>query len=443
MTDVGTPPRGRWRPIYSARVIAVVLFTFGAFSLIIGCGDIWLAQSFGVMLSGTFFLFVGVLQLAGAVAVLSFRSRDDMWRGILALVASGSAVLVGGIMLVMQLKSRELDVRMLVWLALVVAALLSFRRLWQAGVRVQPTGGWAAILSLSVLLTLLQFSYSDLYVPSQEPHNLNITAKFDRIEHNDQKGKLAVPVTIGLRNTSNSRVTILSSRYSAAGIRATVPRHGGTSGAPMRRAVQEQLPISQFYEPSGYTLIQGDRIFRRQVTLEPGEAMTRRIIVYVPIAAGFDLLTIHTGAIIVNRDRMRLYNTPRPRFSWDRRHPEARWNGQRPAWIRSDTDFTIETHPVGETSFTRFLTRRPRTLVIAWRLGQPTTSDQDGQDAAWALTRRGREYMPPDKGTLTLARRRYGVTTTYGTQEISLWKATAEAATMQKADSKRRLPFAG
>lgn len=175
--------------------------------------------------------------------MLSFRSREDLWYGVVALAASAFATVVGAVMLFLQLQDGDLDGRVLAWLAMIAAAALCFRRLWQAGAHLRPTSGWAAVLSLSLLLTMLEFTYADVYAPSHVPHNLNISARFDRIEYNAQREGLAVPVTVGLRNTTDLRVSVISSRYSATGIRIRKPTDDKSIRARTRKAVQERVFI--------------------------------------------------------------------------------------------------------------------------------------------------------------------------------------------------------
>lgn len=114
-------------------------------------------------------------------------------------------------------------------------------------------------------------------------------------------------------------------------------------------------------------MVQADRIFSRKISLEPGELMTKRIIIYVPLDT----------------------------VSWNRDNLEAPWQSERPDWIMPGVDFSLETLDVEEVSYSRKLTRAARTIAMAWTFGQPSVQDPDGGGIRVRVSRLGELIADP------------------------------------------------
>jgi len=162
--------------------------------------------------------------------------------------------------------------------------------------------------------------------------------------------------------------------------------------------------------------------------------MTRSVIAYVPMKAGFDLLRVHTGAIIIKSDRLRPTKSHSPVFSWDVADFNKRLNGKRPDWIDS-TDFQLNVIDFQEVSLSRELTRTERAIAIAWELTPPSASNPDGPHIKVAFPPKKPWHERPLSDDVAF--RRYGLTATYSNYDVSLWKAILEAEVVRQQDARK------
>ena len=101
---------------------------------------------------------------------------------------------------------------------------------------------------MAALVALLEFGFSDLYLPGHAALNLNVTARFGNIEYDPQRRQLAVPVTVRMRNTSTVRVSLLASSYTVTGMKVGTSTKAAPVDVLMRRAAQEMGPVSGFHQ---------------------------------------------------------------------------------------------------------------------------------------------------------------------------------------------------
>ena len=132
---------------------------------------------------GAFVLAAGIVLVAGAFGL---RRTDPLGRA-LAMVAALLGVALGGLMFLAQAVNDEPDGRLSVWAAVIVlsaAAAWHIRALSPPDERAESIWHHLPFLksavSIGVLISLAQFWYASIYVPTTAPASLTLSSPSSR-----------------------------------------------------------------------------------------------------------------------------------------------------------------------------------------------------------------------------------------------------------------------
>jgi hypothetical protein len=323
---------------------ANVLLPMGLFTAILGIWDASRALGDQERFLGALFALAGLTMLAAGICLLSSSWRDE-WGRPLGILAGVAGLAVGAYFAASQIGfpgARFLgfwvgDSRVF-WFGVVLmaAAALALWRLPRPdeSATTNPTseGGAASenggskraktvttvLASVGAFATLLlgvvQFWYTNQYLPAKGGAALTATANIKELQPGDQTGRFRMfAVTMRVKNIGATKTQVLSSLYTVAGGRVAKADYSDHNF--FSRAAQDtegdQLPtldprVSRYAAQANYDLLKFGEVVSEGWYFEPAEEFSTQIIVSVPneVVSSYQFLNLSMDFRVAKGNRL-------------------------------------------------------------------------------------------------------------------------------------------
>ena len=331
-----------------ANAAALWLLLLGSAAVAVGGHDTVVGTEIMVRVWGTLVLGAGCVLIAGAWGLHRGSPRGRS----LAMVAALLGVALGAMTFFAQAVNDEPDSRLLGWAAIVVVSAasawivrsstpLEFRG--QGVLSALPV--LKSVVSLGVLVSLAQFWYTSIYIPTTAPASLTFEPSVRPVASGDQ---LVLMGSVTVRNTSDTRVNLLASSLRLV---------GETVGERDEEAFEaDALSTFEENEPGTYEVL-GEGVTDRTVVadgpllphghyLEPGETVTQPIVARVP-PDKYDEAVLEAFVVIARGQTLALESAP-------------------PMPGRVTDDGLVVVTPIPESGWLRRLTRGDRYVRVEY-----------------------------------------------------------------------------
>lgn len=323
------------------------LVALGLAAIAIGGHDLLVATEITVRLWGTLVAGAGAVLVAGALGL----HRDTGPGRALAMVAALLGVALGAMTFLAQVVSDEPDVRLILWAAIMGASIGSA---WLIHA-VTPddergAGVWSrlpvlkSVVSVGVLISLGQFWYTAIYVPTTAPANLTLEPKLTQAAEGDH---VLLQGSVTIRNTSGTRVNVLASHLDLAAGRTVLEKDGDPRfGDEVTAGHTGEQPLANRYmdTPASTSVLHGSPV-REGTYFEPGETITQTFLAWVPK----DAYTLASVSVQLTIARARA-------LALETAQPTSRTSGGR----------TVVLTAIPESGWLRSLTRGDRYLRVEY-----------------------------------------------------------------------------
>jgi hypothetical protein len=301
------------RRIPGARSISAFLVTFGVATTLLGLADL-LFNPIGLdsKLAAVSVLVAGCTIAFGGGRLLG--ERDD--RHAFALLAAGVATVTSLIFLLSGLVNQDAPYWAPFLFAYLLAAsftcavvLYKLGRVGLAGfTKTKGVPALGTLVAGGALLTVLQFAYASLYVPSHSVPVLQASAVMAPRDvvtigsGTQRERRIPLAVTVTLKNAGDQPVVVLSSPYAIYASRraARVPTsvHAPPfAGSPRLLVVDRRM--GTYARSATRALVQRGTLLSPGENLAPGEEVERRMAVY--LAPGWDTASLRGDAVLARR----------------------------------------------------------------------------------------------------------------------------------------------
>jgi hypothetical protein len=260
---------------------------------------------------GTLVLIAGCVLVAGAIGLLQGTVRGRA----LATVASLLGVALGVMTILAQLVNDKPDPRLLLWAAIIV---ISAGSAWIVRSVTPPeergAGVWVAlpflrsVVSVGLLVSIGQFWYTSIYIPTTAPASLTVETKLDAAAHGE---RVVLTGNVTLRNTSSTRVNLLASTMQISGERVL----DGEDTAFEDNVVDAHVNggyVTRFAQASERTVVAEGPLLPDY--LDAGETVTQPIVAWVA-RDQFDLASLDVAAVIARGRALALEDADPPEVS--------------------------------------------------------------------------------------------------------------------------------
>jgi hypothetical protein len=363
------PPRHEFPRVAVAATCGWLLM-LGAAALIVGGHDLLVAAEISVRLWGTLVFAAGAVLVAGAVGLRHATSRGRA----LAMVAALVGVALGVMTFLVQVVSDEPDDRLLGWGAIIAlsgGAVYVVRAVMPEEER--GLGVWKqlpvlkSVVSVGVLISVGQFWYTAIYVPTTAPANLTLEPTLSQQLQGDRQ---VLRLSVTVRNTSGTRVNVLASyldltvwdaglgRGDDAGYLGQVAESHDASDTPAERYLAVR---------SGKSVLHASPV-PDGTYFEPGETITYDFVTWVP--KGLYTLASATIQLTIARGRTLALELAQPKRTASR-------------------DGTVEVTPIPALGWLRSLTRGHRYVRVDY-------DDKHTDDPPLVRITPGPDRAPPD-----------------------------------------------
>jgi hypothetical protein len=298
LTATATPPQAppqRRRVTRALRLAAQAwLVVLGGVAIVIGGHDLLVATEITVRLWGTLVLGAGTVLLAGAWGL----QRDTPPGRALAMVAALLGVALGVMTFLAQVVSDEPDERLVLWAAIIAVSGGSVWVVHELTPDEEHGSGMLSrlpvlksVVSVGVLISLSQFWYTAIYVPTTAPANLTLEPKLTQTAEGD---RVVLQGTIAIHNTSGTRVNVLASQLDVtASDTALIPDDAASYSAAVADTHDPSKPIAERYArgDADVSVLHGPAV-DAGTYFEPGETITRSFLAWVP-KGGYSRAKVH------------------------------------------------------------------------------------------------------------------------------------------------------
>jgi hypothetical protein len=401
------PPRAESPRDRRMRAAAIAwLAILGAAAMTVGGHDTAVGREIAVRLAGTAVLAAGVMLLVGAVGLRGSRSHGEALASLAALLGAA----LGFIMFLAQAVNDDPDSRLIIWGAIAGLSLVVwwFVRSQMSGEeREQGVFGRLPVLKSALtatfVFTLVQFWYTNIYVPTKGPVNVEVRPEFDAPEK--RGGRVLVRGTVTIQNKSSTRIIVVASGLLVS---ATRPRERPISDDAYEEAESKadagSLDAARRYVDE---ISPGDRWLRGRLVaddffFEPGETVTRPFVAWLP-HGDYDVARVDVRLAIGRLSIGEIRDDSEP---IDVRHVGT-----------SPEDETVVTRRVPEDGWISGLTRNDRYLIARYR-GYPFDDAARYQPFAVGFDRKP-STTPPDDFSHRMIRV-YGIGIVGGAAVVSL-----------------------
>jgi hypothetical protein len=345
-------------------------------------------------MEGAVALVAAAILLGGAAGTITLQVAGKPTAGDLSLAGAVVVLLVDALLVLFG--AFEGDPGRWEWVAgaLAVGGSWAVWRLLRGGAKLPRFKRIAFAALLPVIITGGNFAYSDVYLPSVQPH---LVALFVHLGDAaiDKTGKVAsFPITIDFKNAGKSGVYVLGSTYSVVGRRANAAQLG-LSDPNSLLAVQERLEYERSAVVAGYDLLQSGQFIRPGDVFEGSDeaSIVRTVSVNLPV--GYDTIAIQASAYVIRKDRATVIPDYPTQFkrSWD---DQQRHTSNAPPWVaHPGTNWVRFSSPLVEGSLLRRLVRWPRFVTVWWVLALPPPRHPAGFSLRATIAPRGGERTAP------------------------------------------------
>jgi hypothetical protein len=298
-------------PPWSA-FVSGVLVLLGAGALVVGLHDVLTVPTLGARLVSLGLLLAGAFAVVGGLGlyVTSWAPRYAV-----ALLA-GAVMFVAVIgLLAAALVNGDVEWWWMVWGYVAFFVFAACVLLWRRGglavadlmrTSVKVTG---SLVAAGVVVGLLQFVYSSVYVPTVASPAVNADV---RLEPGPMvRGLRTVDVVLRMKNVSSQAVNLLGGTYALDGsrVRPSQRPSGGEIGrlARWESELRAGVPIESAAERVAWARLDRGPVVEAGVFLEPDEEMERRFVAHVPRRV--EVLTARVSLALARR-RFRGFETP-------------------------------------------------------------------------------------------------------------------------------------
>lgn len=371
-------------------VVAWLLVASGG-ALVVGVHDALFGRHLPPRILGTMLVAAGMVFAVGAAGLVS------EWRQhrLPALLAGLWGVVLGVLFTAAQLASGDFGPTIAIWVVLAIGSTALVAVVWSWTSADERKGFRRAlpilssVVSVGVIVSVVQFWYSAIYLPAAAPPSLTLDVHLARA--GQKHGRIALRGTVTLHNTSGSRVNALTSVVRIVGASGRRGFYGP------RSADDGAIPVTSFDGPPVEQLEWNDpteellsvaRLVPDGTYFQPDETITVPLTVFVP-ATEFDVVYV-TSNIFFARGTLDLDHAPTV--------PSVRWIGD----VRAST----RTAPVVQPSWLSDLTRNRRTVRTTWTMDIETGGGTVGV-----------RFAPNDDRL----KRAYGYSSAAASAQLSLW----------------------
>jgi hypothetical protein len=406
----------------------LIFGAMGAFGFFIGGRDAlvawYTAQLLGITLVG-----LGIVALTGVVLV--FTARPSL--AFLRWASPAAAALMAGLMLYSQLSAARVSpevpdrfwVLTALWVGVIATAaghlFLTWRRHAFELPKTRLARRFSAAVTLGAFVGAVNFWYTSSFVPFKASPALSIETD---LQQQAVKGDMvAIGATVTVRNTSETKVVVVGSKYRILGLKVAPPT--GPVTVRSRLAPDGQTPrpggrVSPLSDDQKSSLIQTDRLLPANISFDRNQVHKATLVVVVPKDA-FDLVRVNT-VVVVAKDRV---------LQLDQTQNEDPWRYQ-PDPPDGHEYLAIPT-PIAETSWISSFTGLDNWVIESWRLDDDGTSLSDAHSANLEVYIMSQKHAASHSGlpsklhlVPTSTTTFYGLNTSPTESELSLWDRPAK-----------------
>jgi hypothetical protein len=355
VAEVVVPPLSQ-RLRVASRVAAAWMVLLGLAATIVGVHDLFAGIGMQAHVLGLLLLVNGVALVLGAVGLVR---RSDIGLS-LALVATLMSVALSVLVFLAQAINGELDLRLLAGGAIIAACGASALCIHAATPSVYRATSvrmnlpvLKSTLSIGLLVSVGQFWYSQIYLPSTKPPGLTLTTKVQKVGEYGG-GYDVVQGSVELENNSGARVPVLSSTISLMGERITPSDVSASSFARDSRDVDLERSVwadRNFVEEPLEHLSYG-HLVKQGTFYNPGETDSLPFVTLVPTKR-YQGVLVQVYVMIGRSDRLKIDDQDRSVSAtsdgviWRTKLPESGWlerltRGKRDLLITYKTDRRME-----------------------------------------------------------------------------------------------------
>ncbi|WAL68666.1 hypothetical protein ORV05_13090 [Amycolatopsis cynarae] len=387
-----------------ARWLRFVLFLLLYVSALVfffrfGADDFAGALTFGgkftgalLVLAGAFLLVATIGLIDHGLVVLLGKEEKFPSSGLLAL---GGAVLIsaaGACMILAQIGGGDtwkefrilwgMDLPLLsAWSLYIALSAWVVHYLHRTGVHFpafRENKGIALATIITILVTVANFGYSQIYQPYSHPQTVQIIAWFGEPVLSPDKASYEIPINLDTGNIGDSSVYVLDGYYFLSSQRADF-----TPGKEIGKQEEELAngaPFTRYSLQSGLTNIISGRYLVPGTFLNPGEHAKNTFVAQFPSNLGTGKMILEAYAIVGRKDRF----TPRGsslEYSWKESERDDSMTAIPPPHVTEDGSVSgqgsqNETYVRTRTGLRENnaiweLIRKPRFLNVWWQI-EPT-----------------------------------------------------------------------
>jgi hypothetical protein len=412
--------------------VSVVLLPFGSFTLVLGITDTFDAEAVASQLFGVALVVASAVMLGVSVwlvcSLSAIMRTGSVWLvrsnvRPLALVASIVGLSVALMMLIVQLSGFDRDLRITLWIGIVVAFGVCVLLLLRTGARVKlKLASVATVISTLIGGGLLQLWYTNQYLPAAVKPAVSVVSSIEKVgslRSRGNRGTLALLIKTSAKNISTTRIILLGGMVRVWGIKQP-PNAVGTDAETYAKDLLEAgrqkpnkehpnpgNPASRFAADATSEVIYAIPWYHRDNKwLDPNHEGMGQATVYVA-RNKYDLVTVEAEVWYARADRLLTGSSIDERES--RKGLEA---------VRQ----------LRETSLTSRITRRQRYVHQIWWVKEPRVEVCVNQNRWGRGGVNQREYASKMNGV-------YGISASYsGTASLSLWEVPDSSSTEPAKD---------
>lgn len=231
--------------------------------------------------------------------------------------------------------------------------------------------GFALGVGVTAGLALVNFAYSQIYLPFALPVSVSAGAEFGTPRLAPDRRSVFVPLSVTVKNRGSVPVHVLGTMYQVSGrLGSFTPDAGGagsTGGAGRLAGLLDgRAQLLRDTTVRGYELVGAGQLdsLRPGDRLEAGAETTEVRLVQVPVRAAYDAMVASSQVTVLRGDRATIYGSYPVR-------PSSRSTGA-PAWVAEPGVAYLKYHaPISQASHLLGVTREQKYVTLWWVLGSP------------------------------------------------------------------------
>lgn len=409
--QVSRRARSRTTAVLILPVLLLTAFYLGLF----GFEDLNEALTFVGRITGAGLIIASAAALLGSAAVVDhWVWKIFPYSGMVALICTVAALLTNAVVLFEILNSDSLFYKTL-FVLLTVGSAWAVYAVWRTLAKIPAPKRVATAVIASSVFAIANFSYQNLYQPSQHGGRPAIKLTVGQPELKMDGKSFAVPVDITLENHSDVGFYIMGAEFHAMGQRVPVSTHDRLQqqwrdDAERWAGYQERSPLSRREVHQPGELLAAQPWMAPGGYIEASDSVAMRTLVQLPIDTPYDQVAFYATASLARKDRLGLDSVTFDSFSWS--------GGKVPKWVKEQKNFDslIYIGRVHENNSIDERTMDPRAVSIYWKFGT------QGAEVSASITKKGDEDRIPPEAEARAVSNRYGlVDATTGPIQRSLW----------------------